>query len=387
RAGAGADHVREIVDPHVAAVDELRGHEDDDERRHRAQERAAIAEQQIREEHERQHLGQSGGGQTPRGDPRATSRQRQARDGDECGLPQLDVLDGQHAVERTEIRPQHDDAEQQRRRQRFGTLAVPVTNRHECRRQRDQCCDDVERVAVEREPLRIVGRRAVHRIEQEQEHRPVLPRLIDRRRAVEHLAVDRLELFDDLPEIRIPQRKHDPGDDDVHRAVGERSHRQTASGYPTHRGQGKMTLSRRALLKSAALCAMGGRLIAADDRETLYNGITLARPWPPRNAFLSDIPVTPPYLADPPAVIPIDVGRQLFVDDFLIEERTLERDFHHATYHPASPVFRPRARWETYDDAAERTHTRSNPAAMPFSDGVFYDPRERLFKMWYMGGY
>src|SRR5262249_30298475 len=78
---------------------------------------------------------------------------------------------------------------------------------------------------------------------------------------------------------------------------------------------------------------------------------------------------------------------QLFVDDFLIEERTLERDFHHATYHPASPVFRPRARWETYDDAAERTHTRSNPAAMPFSDGVFYDPRERLLKVWCMGGY
>src|SRR5207244_3594283 len=34
-----------------------------------------------------------------------------------------------------------------------------------------------------------------------------------------------------------------------------------------------------------------------------------------------------------------------------------------------------------------RTKTRSNPAAMVFSYGVFYDPDDRLFKMWYMGGY
>ena len=30
---------------------------------------------------------------------------------------------------------------------------------------------------------------------------------------------------------------------------------------------------------------------------------------------------------------------------------------------------------------------RSNPAAMVFSHGMFYDPHDRLFKMWYMGGY
>ena len=59
--------------------------------------------------------------------------------------------------------------------------------------------------------------------------------------------------------------------------------------------------------------------------ETLYNGITLASPWPPRQRFPDEHLVTPPYLADPPAVIPIDVGRQLFVDDFLIEETTMWR--------------------------------------------------------------
>src|SRR5262249_15520752 len=30
--------------------------------------------------------------------------------------------------------------------------------------------------------------------------------------------------------------------------------------------------------------------------------------------------------------------------------------------------------------------TGQNPTAMVFSDGVWYDPKDRLFKMWYMGG-
>jgi hypothetical protein len=121
--------------------------------------------------------------------------------------------------------------------------------------------------------------------------------------------------------------------------------------------------------------------------EVLYNGITLGTPWPPRLQYPPEHPVRPAYLADPPAVIPIDVGRQLFVDDFLIEETTLGRTFHKATYHPASPILRPEAAWEMRDDLSERTRQPMNPAAMVFSDGVFYDPADRLFKMWYMGGY
>jgi hypothetical protein len=85
--------------------------------------------------------------------------------------------------------------------------------------------------------------------------------------------------------------------------------------------------------------------------------------------------------------VPIDVGRQLLVDDFLIEDTSLTRSFHRADYYPNNPVLWPSTKWEKYDEYAERTKTRSNPAAMPFSDGVFYDPADRLFKMWYMGGY
>lgn len=56
--------------------------------------------------------------------------------------------------------------------------------------------------------------------------------------------------------------------------------------------------------------------------ETLYNGITLGDKWPPQAEKLTRQPMPVPYLENPPEVILIDVGRQLFVDDFLIEHRT-----------------------------------------------------------------
>src|SRR6185295_1743549 len=116
---------------------------------------------------------------------------------------------------------------------------------------------------------------------------------------------------------------------------------------------------------------------AADSGETLYNGIALPREWPPRLAdFPTSVekePVVPPYLVSPPNVIAIDVGRQLFVDDFLIAETTLKRTFHLAKYHPASPVLKPDKPWEMKNP--------DHAAAMVFSDGVWYDPRDQLFKM------
>lgn len=121
-------------------------------------------------------------------------------------------------------------------------------------------------------------------------------------------------------------------------------------------------------------------------REVLYNGIVLPSPWPP-DRELSDQPQAPAYLVDPPATIDIDIGRQLFVDDFLIEESSLHRQFHRATYHPASPVLTPVNAWEKRDPHAEITGDRQSPTAMVFSDGVFFDPADRLFKMWYMAGY
>jgi hypothetical protein len=110
--------------------------------------------------------------------------------------------------------------------------------------------------------------------------------------------------------------------------------------------------------------------------ETLYNGIRLTSPWPPEltkfPVSVESDPVEVPYLTSPPAVIPIDLGRQLFVDDFLIADSTLERTWHQPEYHPASPVLKPDREWE-------------HQYAMPYSDGVWYDPKDKLFKLWYKG--
>ena len=118
--------------------------------------------------------------------------------------------------------------------------------------------------------------------------------------------------------------------------------------------------------------------------EVLYNGIELPDQWPPRDVpferFQKGDPAPQaPYLKSPPGLIPIDVGRQLFVDDFLIENTTLTRTFHRPEYFEGNPVLKPDKPWET--------HSRLGPVAMPFSGGVFWDPSVKLFKMWYMAGY
>ena len=148
--------------------------------------------------------------------------------------------------------------------------------------------------------------------------------------------------------------------------------------------------TRRTFVRTAATAALSlpfARWRSAEAAEVLYNGITLGSPWPPPLRVPSEHPIRPAYLIDPPVPIPIDVGRQLFVDDFLIESTNLQRTWHAATYHPANPILKPERPWELRDDSAERTNTPPNPSAMVFSDGVFYDPKDRLFKMWYMGGY
>lgn len=130
-----------------------------------------------------------------------------------------------------------------------------------------------------------------------------------------------------------------------------------------------------------AIVLMAALVSPADSRpapgELLYNGITLPTPWPPAYLPPTQPPKTPYYLTTPPALIPIDVGRQLFVDDFLVEQTTLTRTYHRATIHPASPVLKPEKDWEKKNGAM----------AIPFSDGVWYDPKDQLYKMWYMGGY
>ena len=148
---------------------------------------------------------------------------------------------------------------------------------------------------------------------------------------------------------------------------------------------------RRAFLKAVLAAGLAPpRLLRgeAPASATLNNGIRLTNPWPPaRDPLLIDQVLEPPYLRDPPAVIPIDIGRQLFVDDFLIEETSLVRQSHRATYRSGNPVMLPTEPWEHEDEAADRTGIPRRATAMPFSDAVLFDPSDRLFKMWYMASY
>ncbi len=118
-------------------------------------------------------------------------------------------------------------------------------------------------------------------------------------------------------------------------------------------------------------------------QERLYNGIELAidpRDRTDMTGFGRD-PLPVPYLANPPKVIPVDVGRQLFVDDFLIAETTFTRTWHKAVKDNRSPVMKP--------ETALELGTKSGhcPMAAPFSGGVWYDGRDKLFKAWYCAGW
>ena len=123
----------------------------------------------------------------------------------------------------------------------------------------------------------------------------------------------------------------------------------------------------------SALCAL------ASGPEVLHNGIVIPKQWPPRYAepkTAQEMPV--PYLTNKPAVIPINVGRQLFVDNFLISSSTLKPTYHNPKFYAGNPVLEPSAEWENTIEGA--------PYAAPFSDGIWYDEKEGKFKMWYLAG-
>lgn len=115
--------------------------------------------------------------------------------------------------------------------------------------------------------------------------------------------------------------------------------------------------------------------------KVLYNGIKLPDQWPPVRSYTSDLengmPV--PYLDKKPDTIDISIGRQLFVDDFLIAETNMEKTYHYAEYYANNPVLQPDKEWENIG-------SKGSKFAAPFSDGVWYDEVAGTFKMWYMAG-
>jgi hypothetical protein len=121
-------------------------------------------------------------------------------------------------------------------------------------------------------------------------------------------------------------------------------------------------------------------VVALWSAEILPNGIVLPDQWPPRTRDPRSRAAMPvPYLTSPPAVIPIDIGRQLFVDDFLIENTTLKRQYHQAQKYEGNPILKAETPLEL--------HNGFRPGACPHSGGVWFDHRDRLYKMWYMTGW
>ena len=116
-----------------------------------------------------------------------------------------------------------------------------------------------------------------------------------------------------------------------------------------------------------------------ENGRTLHNGIVLPEQWPP--SMIDDgvrCEMSLPYISNKPTVISVNLGRQLFVDDFLIAETDMERVSHKAMFYENNPVLAPDKEWEyTFERA---------PYAAPFSDGIWYDESEQKFKMWYLAG-
>jgi hypothetical protein len=115
--------------------------------------------------------------------------------------------------------------------------------------------------------------------------------------------------------------------------------------------------------------------------NVLYNGIKLPDYWPPRRSYTSDLEngMSVPYLQQKPDTIDVSIGRQLFVDDFLIEHTSMKREYHYAEYYANNPVLQPDKEWENIG-------SQGSQFAAPFSDGVWYDEIVGKFKMWYMAG-
>lgn len=120
--------------------------------------------------------------------------------------------------------------------------------------------------------------------------------------------------------------------------------------------------------------------------ELLYNGIRLPEIWPPRDTpsghgnHRDRDPDPVPYLDSPPEVVLIDRGRQLFVDDFLVESSTLQRQFHQPTKYRDNPVLKPQT-------DLEKGPKNQLAATAPKSGGIWWDPQEKQFKMWYEAGW
>lgn len=127
-----------------------------------------------------------------------------------------------------------------------------------------------------------------------------------------------------------------------------------------------------------AFCLQQTLAQQAKNTNLLSNGVEVPAVWPPaHNKEDERKPMPIPYLEKPQKVISVNVGRQLFVDNFLIQQTNLIPLSHTPQPSVHNPVLEPTKEWE---------YNKNGPYAMPFSDGVWYDEKQQKFKMWYLTG-
>ena len=118
-------------------------------------------------------------------------------------------------------------------------------------------------------------------------------------------------------------------------------------------------------------------------KRCLYNNITLPETWPPkypRTLFTERRMLPVPYLENPPEVIRLDRGRELFVDDFLIASTTCVRKFHYPEKSAENPILKP-------ETELELGNGQYPACACPKSGGVWFNYEKRIFQIWYEAGF
>ena len=155
-----------------------------------------------------------------------------------------------------------------------------------------------------------------------------------------------------------------------------------------HRATGLLAIATLSVLAMGAAgarrdpaAAAGGEASPAACAQRLENGICLPAAWPPAANF-SAVLKMPPYLLNPPSVINISRGRQLFVDSFLIAETNAVTSFHAGEYASENPVLTPDQPWEKTPPPPGSSV--GGGRAMPFSGGAWY--YNKSFHLWYNCG-
>ncbi|MGB0581325.1 MAG: hypothetical protein ACPGVU_16625 [Limisphaerales bacterium] len=111
---------------------------------------------------------------------------------------------------------------------------------------------------------------------------------------------------------------------------------------------------------------------------TIYNGVVIPEAWPPTNAYQPNKIMNLPFLTAPPAVVNVSTGRQLFVDDFIIEGLSnLTRVYHQPVKFTNNPVLAADRDWEKGPGSR---------LAIPANGGVWWDTTNYNFKMFYRAG-